>query len=124
MATHPMKAVEGAKKGRPKFEIDYEQVKRMAQIGCTQQEIANVLDCSLSKLEHDKEFKRVYKKEFDVARMSLRRAQRQSALDGNITMQIWLGKQWLGQRDTVEVTDERMSKIDTLIESIDNVAKR
>jgi hypothetical protein len=124
MATHPTKAVEGAKRGRPKIEIDYEQVKRMSQIGCTVSEIAHVLGVSESKCNHDKEFNQVYKREFDVARMSLRRAQRDSALNGNVTMQIWLGKQWLGQRDTVEVTDERLNKIDTLIDSINEVAKK
>ena len=34
-------------------------------------------------------------------RASLRRAQFQNALNGNATMQIWLGKQLLGQRDIV-----------------------
>jgi len=32
-------------------------------------------------------------------RSSLRRLQWKSATNGNITMQIWLGKQYLGQRD-------------------------
>jgi hypothetical protein len=124
MTTHAREKVEGAKVGRPKKEINYDEVRKLAEMWCTQEEIANYLDCSLSRLTKDEEFIRVYKKGLSVGRMSLRRTQVQSAIKGNVSMQIWLGKQYLGQRDTVEVTDERLNKIDTLIESIDNVAKR
>ena len=91
---------------------------------CTEEEIATYLGCSVRTLQRDEEFCRVYKKNMAIGKISLRRAQLQSAIKGNITMQIWLGKQYLGQRDTVEVTDERLNKIDTLIDSIDKVAKR
>jgi hypothetical protein len=33
---------------------------------------------------------------------SLRRLQYEAAKTGNVTMQIWLGKQWLGQKDRTE----------------------
>ena len=39
--------------------------------------------------------------------MSLRRAQWKSAKSGNVTMQIWLGKQWLGQKEQSEVSISR-----------------
>lgn len=88
--------------GRPKFIIDYETVAKLAHIQCTMQEIANFLGCSLNKLEKDKEFLRVYKKEMDGGRMSLRRKQWKAADEGNTTMLVWLGKQYLGQRDQSE----------------------
>jgi hypothetical protein len=38
-----------------------------------------------------------------VGKAALRRRQFQSAMDGNPTMLIWLGKNWLGQTDKQEV---------------------
>lgn len=86
-------------RGRPKKPIDYELVAKMANIACTEAEIAAMLDVSVRKLQKDKEFIRIYKKGLENARSSLRRWQFKSAANGNVTMQIWLGKQMLGQRD-------------------------
>lgn len=86
-------------RGRPKKPIDYELVAKMANIACTEAEIAAMLDVSVRKLQKDKEFIRTYKKGLENARSSLRRWQFKSAANGNVTMQIWLGKQMLGQRD-------------------------
>ena len=38
--------------------------------------------------------------------MSLRRKQFETALAGNVTMMVWLGKQYLGQKDKTEITGE------------------
>jgi hypothetical protein len=43
--------------------------------------------------------------------MKLRRRQIRAALDGNITMLIWLGKQYLGQRDQVYVEIGDVTKL-------------
>ena len=40
-----------------------------------------------------------------MGRISLRRAQFEKALSGNVVMQIWLGKQHLDQRDKIEQTN-------------------
>lgn len=85
--------------GRPKKKIDYDLVAKMANIACTEEEIASMLDVSVRKLQKDKEFIRVYQKGLENARSSLRRWQFKAASQGNVTMQIWLGKQMLGQRD-------------------------
>ena len=52
--------------------------------------------------EYKDSFGNVYKKTSAAGKMSLRREQWRSAEKGNVTMQIWLGKQWLGQTDKVE----------------------
>ena len=39
-----------------------------------------------------------------MGRISLRRAQFEKALSGNVVMQIWLGKQHLDQKDKIEQT--------------------
>ena len=89
--------------GRPKFIVDYELVKKLALIQCTVEEIANFIECSTRTLERDKEFCRVYKKHIDEGKMSLRRKQWRAVEDGNTTMLVWLGKQYLGQKDKSEM---------------------
>ena len=87
------------KRGRPKIPIDYEKAEKLAQILCTQSEIASVLNVSVALLEHDPEFLRIHKKGMETGKASLRRMQYAAASGGNPTMLIWLGKQHLGQRD-------------------------
>lgn len=91
-----------SKGGRPKKEIDYKAVDKLASMMCTQEEIASYLGVSTRTLQRDEEFNKVYKEGLDKGRMSIRRRQFLSAEGGNVTMQIWLGKQYLGQRDKVE----------------------
>lgn len=85
--------------GRPKFKIDYVAVEKLANIQCTQEEIATFLGCSVDTLQRDKEFCGIYKKGRENGKMSLRRTQYKLA-EKNVTMAIWLGKQYLGQRDS------------------------
>lgn len=88
---------------RPKFIIDYNQVKVLAELFCTQEEIATILGCDVRTLQKDEEFIRIYKRGLEEAKTSLRRMQYLSAKKGNVTMQIWLGKQYLGQRDNKDI---------------------
>lgn len=87
---------------RPKKKIDYVTVEKLASIQCTQEEISNFLGISTRTLQKDKEFLRIYKKGLENGKMSLRRMQFKKANDGNVSMLIWLGKQYLGQTDKVE----------------------
>ncbi len=104
--------------GRPKKEIDYNAVEKLANIQCTQEEIANFLGISVRTLQRDDEFCRIYKKGQDNGKMSLRRMQYKLA-EKNTAMAIWLGKQYLGQRDNFP--DEiNFSKIN---EGISNISK-
>jgi len=101
------------KRGRKPIEIDYDMAEKYSSIMCTQSEIASLLGVSLSTLEHDPEFLRIHKKGMDKGKSSLRRMQYSAAKDGNITMQIWLGKQYLGQRDKQDV--EHSGEIDQTV---------
>lgn len=85
--------------GRKKVKIDYDTVKNLAKICCTQEEIASVLGCSVKTLQRRRQFNKAYQDGLNDARASLRRLQWRSAANGNITMQIFLGKNLLGQRD-------------------------
>lgn len=87
--------------GRPRIKIDYDTVEKLAHIQCTYGEIAEFLGCSIDKLKHDKEFIHHYKKGAEGGKMSLRRTQFKLA-EKNTAMAIWLGKQYLGQREIIE----------------------
>ena len=104
---------------RPKIKIDYSIVEKLANIQCTQEEIANFLDVSVRTLQRDDEFCRIYKKGQDNGRMSLRRYQYKLA-EKNTAMAIWLGKQYLGQKDKLEYNDDSIKEIN---DNITNIAK-
>ena len=88
--------------GRPKKVIDYNLVEKLAHIMCTQEEIVTMFDCDVRTLQRDEEFCRIYKKGQENGKMSLRRMQYKLA-EKNTAMAIFLGKQYLGQRDNIEV---------------------
>jgi hypothetical protein len=89
--------------GRPRMEFDLRLVEDLGKIQSTHSELAAVLGCHLDtvkdRLKNDAEFSAAYEKGLENGKSSLRRIQWKAALGGNTTMQIWLGKQYLGQRD-------------------------
>jgi len=88
---------------RPQKLIDQKQVEELARIGCTEEDMAAVLGVSVDTLQRRKracaEFRGAIEKGRASLRNSLRRLQVKKALEGNVTMLIWLGKQLLGQSD-------------------------
>lgn len=98
------------KGGRPKIVIDYAMVEKFANMQCTYKEIAVFFDCSESRLKKDKEFIHHYKKGFESGKMSLRRIQWKLA-EKNTAMAIWLGKQYLDQRDKQEIETNQNIKV-------------
>jgi hypothetical protein len=93
------------KGGRPRKEIDIDQLRNMVRIQCTAEECSSVLEVDADTLDARlKEngyagFSDFYKRYSGEGKASLRRAQWKAAQDGNPTMLVWLGKQMLGQRD-------------------------
>src|SRR5215471_13537628 len=85
---------------RPRKKIDRDQVENLAAIGCTASEIAVVVNCCESTVKV--RFHSSLIKGRERLKTSLRRMQYQSASAGNVAMQIWLGKQYLNQRDKME----------------------
>ena len=89
-------------RGRPKADVDAKQVERLAKIGCTQDEIATIVGCSARTLQRN--FVASIKEGMADMKWSIRRQQLLLALSpigtsGKSTMLIWLGKQYLDQRD-------------------------
>lgn len=105
--------------GRKPAKIDAASVERAASIGCTVDEIAAVIGVGrrtlYDRIERDDDLKEALERGRDMGRATLRRLQWQTASDttgrGAATMQIWLGKQMLGQKDHIDqslaVRDER-----------------
>lgn len=112
---------EKRKVGRPKFQIDYETVEKLAHIQCTKTEIANFLGCSVDTLDRDNNFAEHYKKGLDGGKMSLRRIQFKLA-EKNSSMAIFLGKQYLGQKDIVEQQNVELGKVEELLSRIESEA--
>ena len=102
--------------GRPKIQIDYDAVRKLSNIQCTQEEIASFLGISVRTLQRDEEFCRVYKIGQDNGKMSLRRMQWKLA-EKNPSMAIWLGKQHLGQKDNIDVNGEQTARV-TIVNSL------
>lgn len=90
------------KGGRPKKVLDLAAIRKLAMIQCTHSEIASVLGVSLPTLTAFPGFLDIYKIGQENGRKSLRRVQFASALKGNTGMLVWLGKQYLGQKDRIE----------------------
>ena len=89
---------------RPRIEIDKSQFEKLCGIQCTQEEIASFFSCSPDtierwcKREYKERFAEVYSKKRGIGKISLRRAQFRMA-ETSASMAIWLGKQYLGQRE-------------------------
>ncbi len=94
--------------GRPKKQISQKQFEELCQIQCTEEEICAVLDVSDQTLNtwcketYGRTFLETFKEKREAGKMSLRRKQWNLA-ETNATMGIWLGKQYLGQRDESKV---------------------
>ena len=91
------------KMGRPKADIPLDELERLSSLRCTIQEAAMHLKVGLTTLKdrlREPEYRDAWDRGNASACISLRRAQFESAMKGNVSMQIWLGKQWLGQVDS------------------------
>ena len=86
---------------RPKkYHIDTEQLQKLAKLGCTNKEMGDFFGCSADLLE--KSYSEFLTKGRAEQKMRLRQLQWKSAENGNVTMQIFLGKNILGQQDKLE----------------------
>ena len=105
--------------GRPRFNLDLSEVEKLCAIGCTHQEIADWLRVSKRALEYwlddeqtlhpikDSEtgkttshtLREIMDRGYARMKISIRRQQIKLLQEGNATMGVWLGKQWLGQTD-------------------------
>lgn len=94
---------------RPRKKIDQKQFENLCGLQCTLEEICGWFGVCSDTLEswckrtYKMNFSEVFKQKRGVGKISLRRSQWRLA-EKNANMAIWLGKQYLGQRDIVEQT--------------------
>ena len=85
--------------GRPRVEIDLDLVYALAKIHCSDTEIANIVGVSPDTIR--RRCSDIIARAKDEGRMSLRRVMFHKAVnEGNVVMQIFLSKQWLGYSDS------------------------
>ena len=114
-----------ANRGRPKKEIDQKQFETMCALQCTLDEVCAMLDVSDKTLEkwcketyNGMNYSDVFRQKRELGKMSLRRTQWKLA-EKSAPMAIFLGKNYLGQRDSIEYEDkESLSKLDEILEGM------
>ncbi len=94
--------------GRPRKEFNWEEFDKLCGIHATQREVADWFEMSEDtvdrriKEQFGMTFADYVKQRQAPGKISLRRKQYEMAMNGNVTMLIWLGKQYLGQADKQE----------------------
>ena len=117
---------------RKKIEVDPEQVRALARLGCTWDEIAGVLKIGRTTFTvrmRQKKYRDAYEQGLAEGDVSLRRAQYDNAMRGKTGMLVWLGKNRLNQTDRVETHNETTihddsNALDKLTGAVDRLASR
>ena len=106
--------------GRPKLRLDPVLVETLASKGCNDTEIALILTKVNGHTVSIDRLRQKCSKELEYGRAMMRRLLREAQIataqgtkdrKPNAIMQIWLGKQLLGQADKVEATNRTLVKI-------------
>ena len=111
---------------RPQKEIDEKNFAKLCGLQCTLNEIADFFECSPDTIErwckrtYDAGFADVFKNLSGAGKISLRRSQFELAKK-SASMAIWLGKQYLGQKDRIEEEQDAIKKLDAILEKIGGV---
>lgn len=114
---------------RPRKPIDKTEFEKLCGLMCTKEEIAGWFSVSedtierFCKREYEESFAVVHKKHSSVGRISLRRSQFKLA-EKSPAMAIFLGKNYLGQRDYFEQENNTaIEKLDRILEGIENAVE-
>jgi len=105
--------------GRPKINIDFEDLDQLLALQCTLEEVAFFFNVSPDTIQRrvrnikKMTFSQYFKLKSAGGQTSLRRQQFAEALNGSVPMLIWLGKQYLGQKDKkeTEITELKPIKV-------------
>lgn len=111
---------------RPLAEIDKKQFENLCGLQCTKEEICGFFEVTDKTLEnwckrtYEAGFSEVFRQKRGKGKISLRRSQFRLA-EKNANMAIWLGKQYLDQKDAVDINDDALSKLDEVLKEIGGV---
>ena len=104
--------------GRPRIELDPKQAKIFGYFRATYDTMAEQIGCHVDTIraamqDENSEFSKAYKNGFSSMKMKLSEAQVKTAIEEhNPTLLVWLGKQYLGQKD---IPDSETSQNVTII---------
>ena len=110
-----------SKTGRPRVEIEARTFEKLCGLQCTETEIADFFGCGVSTLtrwckrEYGKTFEEIFSEKKARGKISLRRLQWQLA-EKSPAMAIFLGKNYLEQRDERDVSLKGNLGVTTLAE--------
>ena len=102
--------------GRPRKEIDYKEFEKLCALHCTKEEIAAFFEMNMDTLEtrikehYGHTFSEVFAEKKGLGKISLRRSQWLLA-QKNAAVAIFLGKNYLGQRDVQEIATSQPIKL-------------
>lgn len=110
-----------SKAGRPRIEIDKRTFEKLCGLQCSETEIADFYSCGIATLsrwcqrEYGKNFEEIFAEKRTRGKISLRRMQWQLA-EKSPAMAIFLGKNYLDQRDERDVSVKGKLGVTTLAE--------
>lgn len=102
---------ENPKVGRPEIKIDWAKVDQYLRAQCNGTGIAGIIGVSPDTLyrkcieDNKTNFSDYSAQKKSEGKELLRAKQHLTAMEGNVTMQIWLGKQYLDQKDKNEISE-------------------
>jgi len=116
--------------GRPRKEIDQKQFRSLCAMFCTLSEIAGFFECSEDTIERwckrelDMGFADAFKQYSAQGKISLRRHQMKMA-EKNVAMAIFLGKNYLGQKDSqeTEIAERTIDAMRDVLSTIEVVSE-
>ena len=98
-----------------KKRISYVNVKKLAELFCTAEEIADILEIEPEQLKADEKFQSLYRITLAHAKSKLRKLQIDQCSKGNVTMLTLLGKLYLGQKeksdDNFKISEYDLTKL-------------
>ena len=113
---------------RPRKEIDQKQFENLCGLQCTKEEICGWFDVTDKTLEnwckrtYKAGFSEVFRQKRGLGKISLRRHQWRLA-EKSANMAIWLGKQYLDQKDQPEIDVAVTVNEDALSKSLREMAE-
>lgn len=108
------------KRGRPKIELDPKQAHLFGYFRATYETMAEFIGCHYDTIrramqDENSDFCKAYKKGSSGLKMKLSEAQIKYGLAGNASLLIWLGKQYLGQKDEPPIAVEKRQTVIELV---------
>ncbi len=126
--------------GRPRLQIDLVELEKLCALQCTHAEIASWFLCSIESIDkriadrgtlHEVDdsdspgqkinlnFHEIMQRGYARGKISMRRQQIKMLNEGNGTMGVWLGKQYLGQKDIVHHANPDGSAVENAASVVD-----